>query len=71
MNKTNKQKREYNKLNIKLSYITSWLTKNTASLKVANKMYYLGSITNKQSQLLNMKRHLLEKETNIKKLLWY
>lgn len=71
MNKTKRQRKEYNKLNRKLNDITSWLTRNNAMLKNANKMYYLGGITHEQSQLLNMKKHLLEKETRIKKLLHY
>ena len=70
MNKTKRQKNEYNNLHLKLNYITSWLNKNTSPLKLANKMYYLGDITHEQSQLLSMKRHLLEKEKRIKKLLW-
>lgn len=70
-NKTKKQRKEYNLLNNKLNYISGWLMKNQSILKTAHKKYYLGEIDNQQVQLLNMKRHLLEKETRIKKLLWH
>ena len=71
MNKTKRQRKEYYILNKKLNYISSWLTRNNTTLKIANKKYCLGGITHEQTQLLNMKKHLLEKETRIKKLLRY
>ena len=70
MNKTVRQKNEYNILHKKLNYIVSWNMRNKWKLKEANKRYYLGDITHEQISLLNMKKHLLEKENRIKKLLW-
>lgn len=71
MNKTKRQRKEYNILDRKLNYITGWLMSNNSKLKAANKKYYLGGITNEQIQLLNMKKYLLEKQSRIKKQLWY
>tara|TARA_B110001450_G_C17660336_1_gene496908 strand:- start:892 stop:1122 length:231 start_codon:yes stop_codon:yes gene_type:complete len=67
--KTERQISEYNLLVQKKDKLLNWFIKKAYKLKIANKNYYIGDVTNIDTRLLQLTRHYNTRLNKILKLM--